>query len=81
MGIALAIEPPQRWGDFCLHRTIYTLGATWIKPAAAGSGQLFICTFKPCLEIFKAETGRNEHLLSGLVEVVRYQGECRFSIS
>ena len=45
MGIALAIEPLQGWsGFFCLHQTIYTLGALWIKSAEAGSGQLCICT-------------------------------------
>ena len=81
MGIALAIEPPQRWGGFFfLHRTIYTLGDSWIKPVAAGSGQLCICTCNPCLEMSNAEAGRNEHLFNGLVEVVRSQDECRFSI-
>ena len=45
MGIASAVETaPRLERFFCLHRTIYTLGVLWIKPAAAGSGQLFICT-------------------------------------
>ena len=43
---------------FCLHRTIYTFGALWIKSAEAGSGQLCICTCNPCLESFKAEDAR-----------------------
>ena len=82
MGIALAIEPLQGWsGFFCLHQTIYTLGALGIKSAEAGSGQLCICTCNPCLKMSKAEAGRNEHLFNGLVEVVRSQEECRFSIS
>ena len=34
---------------FCLHQTIYTLGALWIKSAEAGSGQLCICTSNPCI--------------------------------
>ena len=33
------------------------------------------------MEMSKAEAGRNEHLFSGLVAVVRSQEECRFSIS
>ena len=66
---------------FCLHQTIYTLGASWIKPVAAESGQLYICTCNPCIEMTKEEAGRNEHSLSGLVDVVRCQEECRFSIS
>ena len=66
---------------FCLHRTIYTLGAQWIKFAAAGSGQLCICTCSPCLKSFKAEARRIGQLLSGLVAVVRCQEGCRFSIS
>ena len=50
MGIALADEPLQEWsGFFCLHRTIYTLGAPWIKSAAAELGQLCICTSNPCI--------------------------------
>ena len=45
MGIALAIEPLEGMERFfCLHQTIYTLGALWIKSAEAGSGQLCICT-------------------------------------
>ena len=49
MGIALAMETAPRMGwFFCLHRTIYTLGVLWIKPAAAGLGQLCICTCHPC---------------------------------
>ena len=66
---------------FCLHQTIYTLGALWIKSAEAGSGQLCICTCTPCLESFKAEAGRIEQLFSGLVAVERCQEGCRFSIS
>ena len=81
MGIALAVEPLQGWSGFFLHQTIYTLGALWIKSAEAGSGQLCICTSNPCMEMTKEEGGRNEHLLSGLVDVVRCQEECRFSIS
>ena len=50
MGIASAVETaPDSERFFCLHRTIYTLGVLWIKPVAAGSGQLFICTCRPCL--------------------------------
>ena len=82
MGIASAVETaPGRSGFFCLHRTIYTLGALWIKSAEAGSGQLCICTCTPCLESFKAEAAGIEQLFSGLVVVVRYQEGCRFSIS
>ena len=81
MGIATAVETaPGDGAVFCLHRTIYTLGDSWIKPVAAGSGQLCICTCNPCLEMSKAEAGRNEHLFNGLVAVVRSQDECRFSI-
>ena len=65
---------------FCLHQTIYTLGALWIKSAEAGSGQLCICTSTPCLESGKAEAGRIEQLFSGLVAVERCQEGCRFSI-
>ena len=53
MGIALAVEPLQGWSGFCLHQTIYTLGAPWIKSAEVGSGQLYICTYMPC-DIFTA---------------------------
>ena len=54
MGIALAIEPLQgRSGFFCLHRTIYTLGALRIKSAEAGSGQLCICTYVPCVVLLR----------------------------
>ena len=50
MGIASAVETaPRLERFFCLHRVIYTLGVLWIKPAAAGSGQLLICTCHPCL--------------------------------
>ena len=81
MGIALAIGRSRDGAVFCLHQTIYTLGASWIKPAVAGSGQLYICTCNPCMEMTKPEAGRNEHLFSGLVDVVRCQEQCRFSIS
>jgi len=47
MGIALAIEPLQGWSGFLSAPHDYTLGALWIKSAAAGSGQLCICTFMP----------------------------------
>ena len=73
MGIASAFEAASKMGRFfCLHRTIYTLGALWIKSAEAGSGQLCICTCNPCFESFKAEDARIEQLFSGLVVGVRY---------
>ena len=41
-------DRPKDGVVFCLHQTIYTLGVLWIKPAAAGLGQLCICTCNPC---------------------------------
>ena len=50
MGIASAVETaPDSERFFRLHRTLYTFGVLWIKPVAAVSGQLLICTCRPCI--------------------------------
>ena len=50
MGIASAVETaPNLERFFRLHRTLYTFGVLWIKPVAAVSGQLLICTCRPCI--------------------------------
>ena len=50
MGIASAVETaPNLERFFRLHRTLYTFGLLWIKPVAAVSGQLLICTCRPCI--------------------------------